>query len=161
MAHFAKIGLESKVISTLVVSDDDIRNADGIEDESVGQQFLERIFGWPACYWIKTSYNTFEGKYWIWNESGKLLGPDQSKAFRGNYGTRGMIWDSVNNIFIHPKPHNSWTLDILNAKWVSPAGEKPSLTEEQKNQNKIGIEYYWAYDWDEINRRWNLINKLS
>ena len=34
-------------------------NADGVEDESVGQQYLELHNNWPAQMWIQTSYNTY------------------------------------------------------------------------------------------------------
>ena len=33
-------------------------NADGVEDETVGQQYLETHNNWPAQMWIQTSYNT-------------------------------------------------------------------------------------------------------
>ena len=55
MAHFAKIGINSKVIGVHAVDNKDLLNADGVEDESVGKQFLERIHGWPL--WVQTSYN--------------------------------------------------------------------------------------------------------
>ena len=47
MAHYAKLGANNKVISVEVVADKDCQNADGIEDEEVGRQFLERIHSWP------------------------------------------------------------------------------------------------------------------
>jgi hypothetical protein len=56
MAHYAKIGLNSKVMSVIVVANTDCQNADGIEEEEVGRQFLENAFGWPL--WKKCSYNT-------------------------------------------------------------------------------------------------------
>ena len=62
MAHFAKIGINSKVIGVHAVNNDDMKNADGVEDESVGIQFLERIHGWPL--WVQTSYNTRGGKHY-------------------------------------------------------------------------------------------------
>ena len=43
MAHYAKLGINRKVIAVEVVADKDCQNADGIEDEEVGRQFLERI----------------------------------------------------------------------------------------------------------------------
>ena len=43
MAHYAKLGINSKVIAVHVVSDNDCLNASGVEDEEVGRQFLERI----------------------------------------------------------------------------------------------------------------------
>ena len=42
MAHFAKIGMNGKVIGVLTMGNKDMLNADGVEDESVGQQYLER-----------------------------------------------------------------------------------------------------------------------
>ena len=60
MAHYAKLGINSKVIAVHVVADKDCQNADGIEDEEVGRQFLERIHNYPL--WVKTSYNTQGGQ---------------------------------------------------------------------------------------------------
>jgi len=42
MAHFAKISDTSKVLTVLRLNNKDMLNADGVEDESVGQQYLER-----------------------------------------------------------------------------------------------------------------------
>ena len=55
-------------------------NADGVEDETVGQQYLETHNNWPAQMWIQTSYNTINNTH----SSG-----DNSKAFRGNYAGIG------------------------------------------------------------------------
>ena len=74
MAHFAKIGSNSKVIQVLTLNNGDMLNADGVEDESVGQQYLETHNNWPAQMWIQTSYNTFCKT----NNSG-------GTPFRGNY----------------------------------------------------------------------------
>ena len=61
MAHYAKLGANNKVIAVHVVADKDCKNADGIEDEEVGRQFLERIHRWPL--WKRTSYNTYGNKH--------------------------------------------------------------------------------------------------
>jgi hypothetical protein len=116
MAHFSKIGLNGQVLSTLVVDNNSILNASGFEDESVGQNFLENLNGWPAEMWIKTSYNTKEGKYY--NSDGSE--GDQSKAFRGNFGVKKYIWDESNNVFWPPKPYDSWTKDFSNFTWKAP-----------------------------------------
>ena len=42
MAHFAKLGANSKVIQVLTLDNKDMLNADGVEDEAVGQQYLEQ-----------------------------------------------------------------------------------------------------------------------
>jgi glutaredoxin-related protein len=61
MAHFAKLGTNSKVIQVLTLDNKDMLNADGVEDEAVGQQYLELHNNWPAQMWIQTSYNTAGG----------------------------------------------------------------------------------------------------
>ena len=63
MAHFAKLGANGKVIAVLTLNNSDMLNASGVEDESVGQQYLERHNNWPAQMWIQTSYNTLGGKH--------------------------------------------------------------------------------------------------
>ena len=47
MAHFAKIGLNNKVMTVNVIADADCQGADGTELEDVGVEFLERLTGWP------------------------------------------------------------------------------------------------------------------
>ena len=42
MAHFAKLGANGKVIQVLTLDNKDMLNADGVEDEAVGQQYLEQ-----------------------------------------------------------------------------------------------------------------------
>ena len=78
MAHFAKLGSNGKVIQVLTLNNEDMLNADGVEDESVGQQYLETHNNWPAQMWIQTSYNTSGGQH---NNGGTPL--------RGNYAGIG------------------------------------------------------------------------
>ena len=140
MAHFAKLGSNSKVIQVLTLDNKDMLNAEGVEDESVGQQYLERHNNWPAQMWIQTSYNTRSGKH----SSG-----DDSKALRGNYAGIGAIWDEDNNIFYAKKPYPSWVLNTTDAQWHSPIGDAPDdLTDEEK---VAGTQYVWNEDtkaWD-------------
>ena len=147
MAHFAKIGLNGKVIGVQVVNNSDILNADGVEDESVGQNFLEKLHSWPSAMWVQTSYNTRHGKHYD-NKTGELL-VDQSKALRGNYAGIGYTWDEDNNLFYPKKPYVSWVLNTTTASWHSPIGDAPDdLTDEEKAAN---IEYKWNEDgksWD-------------
>jgi len=109
MAHFAKLGLNGKVIAVHVVNNSDILNGGGVEDESVGQQFLERLHGWPAPMWIQTSYNTLAGVH-------KLGGT----PLRGTYAGLGMIYDEENNIFRTKQVHASWTLNTTTTRWEPP-----------------------------------------
>ena len=140
MAHFAKLGSNSKVIQVLTLNNGDMLNADGAEDETVGQQYLERHNNWPAQMWIQTSYNTLGGKH----SSG-----DDSKAFRGNYAGIGYTWDEDNNIFYPKSPYPSWVLNTTTASWHSPIGDAPDdLTDEEKAANT-------HYVWNEDGKSWD------
>jgi len=148
MAHFAKLGANGKVIAVLTMGNNDMKNADGVEDESVGQQWLERHNNWPAQMWIQTSYNTAGGKH----NSG-----DDSKAFRGNYAGIGYEWDEDNNMFFPKKPHASWVKNTATANWKSPIGDAPALTAEQQSQNTAET-HEWHYVWNEGGQSWDLTN---
>jgi len=142
MAHFAKINNDKKVIAVLTLNNSDMINDSGVEDESVGQQYLERHNNWPAQMWIQTSYNTAGGKH---SKGGT--------PFRGNYAGIGYTWDEDNNIFLPKKPFNSWVKDVATASWKSPIGDAPALTEEQKT----AMSYY---SWNEAGQSWDLKTTL-
>ena len=146
MAHFAKLGANGKVIQVLTLNNEDMLNADGVEDEGVGQQYLELHNNWPAQMWIQTSYNTSQNTH----SSG-----DNSKAFRGNYAGIGYEWDEDNQIFWSKKPYASWVKDTATASWKSPIGDAPALTDEQQSQNEAGTNL-WVYDWNEDGQSWDL-----
>ena len=148
MAHFAKIGMNGKVIQVLTLDNKDMLNADNVEDESVGQQYLERNNNWSAQMWIQTSYNTIANTH----KSG-----DNSKAFRGNYAGIGFEWDEDNQIFWSKKPYPSWVKHLETASWKSPIGDAPNLTAEQTSQNEAGT-HLWNYQWNEANQSWDLTN---
>ena len=140
MAHFAKLGSNSKIIQVLTLDNKDMLNGDGVEDESVGQQYLERHNNWPAQMWIQTSYNTTQGTH----NSG-----DNSKAFRGNYAGIGYTWDEDNNIFYPKSPYASWVLNTTTATWHSPIGDAPDdLTDEEKAADTY-------YMWNEDGKSWD------
>ena len=141
MAHFAKLGVNGKVIAVHGLDNSDMLNADGVEDESVGQNRLQEIHGWPAQMWIQTSYNTRGGKYY--KEDGTEH-EDQSKAFRGNYAGIGSIWDEDNNIFIGKQPYASWTKNTSTARWDAPI-TFPSVKDD--GQDPVVWEY--EISWNE------------
>ena len=152
MAHFAKIGLNSKVIAVHGLDNNKMLNASNVEDETVGVQELTRIHGWPL--WVQTSYNTRGNKYY--NNDGTLAA-DQSKALRGNYAGIGYIWDEENNLFFPPKPYASWVKHLASASWKSPIGDAPALTTEQASQNTANT-HRWVYNWNEGTGAWDLVN---
>ena len=149
MAHFAKLGANGKVIAVLTMDNDKMLNADGVEDERVGQEWLERHNNWPAEMWIQTSYNTYGNEH-----------KNGGTPFRGNYAGIGYSWDDDNNIFWPKKPHASWVKDIATASWKSPIGDPPALTAEQTSQNEAGT-HSWSYVWNESGQSWDLTDDLA
>jgi len=108
MAHFAKIGANSKVIQVLTMDNDKMLNADGIEDETVGQQWLEQhnnIF-WttkPYASWVK-DIATASWKSPI-GDAPALTAEQQSQNEAGTHGW-GYDWNESNQ---------SWDLTDRNA----------------------------------------------
>jgi hypothetical protein len=149
MAHFAKLGTNSKVIQVLTLDNKDMKNSDGVEDESVGQQYLETHNNWPAQMWIQTSYNTISNTH-------KLGGT----PLRGNYAGIGYEWDEDNQIFWPKKPYASWVKHNESASWKSPIGDAPALTAEQESQNEADT-HDWYYAWNEANQTWNLTDSKA
>jgi hypothetical protein len=154
MAHFAKIGLNSKVIAVHGLDNNKMLNASNVEDETVGVQELTRIHGWPL--WVQTSYNTRGNKYY--NTDGSE--GDQTKKLRGNYAGIGYIWDEDNNLFFPPKPYASWLKYNAEARWRSPIGDAPALTTEQASQNTANT-HRWSYNWNEGAQSWDIVNTLA
>ena len=140
MAHFAKISENNEVLQVLTLNNKDAQNADDVEDEAVGQAYLEKHNNWPAQMWIQTSYNTFLGTH---NLGGTPL--------RGNYAGIGYTWDEDNNIFYPKKPYASWVLNTTTASWHSPIGDAPDdLTDEEKAART-------HYVWNEGTGAWDKI----
>ena len=138
MAHFAKISDTSKVLTVLTLDNKDMLNADGVEEETVGQQYLEKHNNWPAEKWIQTSYNTSRGTH-----------KDGGTPLRGNYAGIGYTWDEDNNIFYGKKPYASWVLNTTTATWHSPIGDAPDdLTDEEKAAETF-------YVWNEGTGAWD------
>jgi hypothetical protein len=148
MAHFAKINNDKKVLTVLTLNNSDMINASGVEDELIGQQYLEKHNNWPAQMWIQTSYNTSSGQH-----------KNGGTPFRGNYAGIGFAWDEDNQIFWTEKPYTSWVKHIPTASWKSPIGDAPALTEEQISQNTAKT-HRWIYNWNETNQSWDLVNSI-
>jgi hypothetical protein len=140
MAHFAKLGINSKVIAVHVVDNKDLHNADGIEEEEVGRQYLERIHNWPL--WKQTSYNTQRNQH-----------KNGGTPLRGNYAGIGFTYDEENDVFWPIKPYTSWVKNLTTAQWQSPIGDAPDLTEEQADTH--------YYVWNESGQSWDLTEKTQ
>jgi len=129
MASFAKIGLNNKVIEVLSVNNEVLKDADGIEQENIGIDFLTKLTGWAI--WKQTSYNTHGG---VHDNSGT--------PFRKNHAGIGYTYDETRNAFIPPKPFNSWILNEDTCLWESPVA-KPN------DEN--------MYFWNESTLTWDIV----
>ena len=109
MASFAKIGLNNKVIEVLSVHNDVLKDADGIEQENIGIDFLTKLTGYPV--WKQTSYNN---------------------NIRKNHAGIGYTYDEDRDAFIPKKPYNSWILNEDTCLWEAPVA-KPTA-ELEANQ---------------------------
>jgi hypothetical protein len=132
MASFAKIGLNNKVIEILSVNNEILKDADGIEQESIGIDFLTKLTGWAI--WKQTSYNTNGG-----------LHSSGGTPFRKNHAGIGYTYDEDRDAFIPKKPFNSWSLNEQTCNWEAPVA-KPT-TELEENE---------YYSWNESIINWEI-----
>ena len=130
MASFAKIGLNSKVIEVLSVHNNELKDANGVEQEVNGIDFLTKLTGWSI--WKQTSYNTLAGEH-------KLGGT----PFRKNHAAIGYTYDEDRDAFILKKPYASWILNETTCQWEPPVAQP------------IDNNYY---NWNETNQTWDLVD---
>ena len=130
MASFAKIGLNGKVIEVLSVVNEVLHDANGVEQEAIGIDFLTKLTGYPV--WIQTSYSTHGG---IHKSGGTPL--------RKNHAGIGYTYDEDRDAFIPKKPYQSWILNETTCLWEAPIA-RPN------DENK--------YNWNELTLSWDLVN---
>ena len=128
MAYFARLDANNIVRQVIVVSDEDIKDRNGVEVESIGVAFCQKLLG-AETNWKQTSYNA---------------------TSRGNYAGVGMTYMSgvstlgvaSTDVFIGQQPFPSWSIGINTASWYSPLGLHPVLTDSELAAGK-------RYVWDE------------
>jgi hypothetical protein len=128
MASFAKIGLNNKVIEVLSVVNEVLHDANGVEQEVIGIDFLTKLTGWAI--WKQTSYNTKGGVH--------LFG---GTPLRKNHAGKGFTYDEDRDAFIPPKSYPSWVLNESTCLWEAPVAMPI-------NDNK--------YSWNEQTLSWDL-----
>ena len=136
MAHFAQLNENNIVTQVIVVNNDKTADSNGVETESIGVAFCQKLFG-SDTNWKQTSYNN---------------------NFRVRYAGIGYYYNESLNAFVPPQPYASWTLNNATADWVSPLGAAPALTDEQ---DAVGSYYIWnedAYEADNT-KGWTLITR--
>lgn len=123
MAHYAFLD-ENNIVTEVIVGRDEDEVVDGISD---WEEYYGNIRG-QRC--LRTSYNTIVNTH---REGGI--------PFRGNYAGLDYTYLDDLDIFIPPKPYESWILDESKASWVAP-----------KEYPNDGLSYYWdeeLVDWKE------------
>ena len=128
MAHFAQLDENNVVTQVIVVGNSDTSDVNGVEAESIGVAFCQSLLG-ADTNWKQTSYNS---------------------NMRGNYAGIGMKYMTgvatlgvgSTDVFISEQPYASWTISTTEAVWVSPLGDAPTLTDEQRAAGS-------SYTWDE------------
>ena len=129
MASFAKIGLNNKVIEVLSVVNEVLHDANGVEQEAIGIDFLTKLTGYPV--WKQTSYNTHGG---VHSSGGTPL--------RKNHAGIGFTYDEDKDAFIPKQPFNSWTLNEDTCLWEAPSA--------RPDDDKF-------YEWNESTKSWDEI----
>jgi hypothetical protein len=121
MSHFAKV--ENGIVTSVIVAEQDFIDSGAVGDPNS---------------WIQTSYNTRLGVHYdpVTND------PDGKPALRWNYASKGDYYLSEYDIFVSPKPWDSWTFDYETKSWFAPV-PKPD----------DGKDYYWnegSQEWIEF-----------
>ena len=117
MANFALI--KQNIVIAVIVIDNKVITNNEIEVEQLGIDFIESLN-------IDYNYDTI--KQTSYNSN-----------FRNVYAGIGFTYDSVNNVFIAPKPYEDWIL--VDFKWEAPI---PYPSDDKQ--------YFWN------DNKWNLIN---
>jgi hypothetical protein len=110
MAYFAKLGTGNIVEQVISINNDVITDINGIEQEQIGVDFINKLYN-TRDVWKQTSYN---------------------KTFRKNYAGIGYQYDQTRDAFIAPKPFNSWILNEDTCLWNAPVAMP--TTELEDNQ---------------------------
>tara|TARA_R110001632_G_scaffold127090_1_gene240848 strand:+ start:160 stop:561 length:402 start_codon:yes stop_codon:yes gene_type:complete len=131
MAHFAKIGLNSKVMSVNPVHNNELKDSNGVEQENLGIEFLTNLHKWPI--WKQTSYNS---------------------NIRKNFAGIGYTYDEDRDAFIAPKPYASWILNEETCIWESPVIKPETYTQNLVDENNNPRPDY--YIWNEETTTWDL-----
>ena len=118
MANFALI--KQNIVIAVIVIDNEKLISNEFEIEQLGVNFIESLN-------IKSIYDYDNIKQTSYNSN-----------FRNIYAGIGFTYDSVNDVFIAPKPFEDWVL--VDFKWEAPI-PYPS----------DGKDYFWKNgDWEEI-----------
>jgi len=115
MSHFAKV-VDGKVTQVIVAE----------------PEFFDTFVDSSPGTWIQTSYNTHGNQH------------PEGRPLRGNYAGIGYTYDATNDVFIAPKPFNSWVLNEDTWLWEAPV----AMPDDGK-----------LYNWDEETTSWKEVTQ--
>ena len=133
MASFSKLNSNNIVITVESVVNEVLKDSNGVEQESIGVQFLKTLYNEPNSVWVQTSYNTHGGVH----SNGGI-------PFRKNHASIGYTYDEQRDAFIPIKPYSSWVLNETTCLWNSPI--------PMPNDASIDNQY----SWNEETQSWTL-----
>lgn len=115
MSHFAKV-VDGKVTQVIVAE----------------PEFFDTFVDSSPGTWIQTSYNTHGNQH------------PEGRPLRGNYAGIGFTYDAQNDVFIAPKPFNSWVINEETWTWEAPT--------PMPDDGKL-------YNWDEETTSWKEVTQ--
>lgn len=90
-------------------------------------EFFDTFVDSSPGTWLQTSYNTHGNQH------------PEGRPLRGNYAGVGFSYDATNDVFIAPKPFNSWIINEDTWLWEAPT--------PMPDDGKV-------YTWDEETTSW-------
>jgi hypothetical protein len=125
MAHFAQLDENNVVTQVIVVSNNELLDANGQESEELGIAFCQRLFGGN---WKQTSYN---------------------HNMRKRYAGIGYSYNAELDAFVPPKPYASWVLNNTEANWEAPVPLPSDAGQGEPPKNYIWNEETTSWDLSE------------
>ena len=118
MAHFAELDTDNMVLRVIVISNNELLDSDGVEQEELGKLFCNKLLGGN---WIQCSYNG---------------------SFRTRMAGKNYTYNAEKDAFIAPKPYDSFIFDDDLLAWVSPIARPDDdnqyiWNEEQGNWEQV------------------------
>lgn len=123
MAHYAFLDDNNIVVQVIVGKD---------EDEMLDGKLVD----WEDFYSKETGLTCKRTSFNTQHNAHSLGGT----PFRGNYASIGFFYNSTDDVFISPKPFESWYLNTSTWTWEPPV--------------EFPFEAGVPHDWDESTRSW-------
>jgi hypothetical protein len=150
MASFAKLNNENIVIEVQSISNEVVKDSNGIEQEEIGVQFLKSLYGQDTI-WKQTSYNTLKNTH-------KL----NDTPFRKNFAGIGYTYDETRDAFIPPEfiyngqICHSWVLNENTCNYECPVPFPETYNLNLRSPKNELLKD--TYSWNESTLTWDLDN---